>query len=805
MRLNVGSISRQFYLLMLAANFFCILVPVAVFSYSTFHHFGEHMSEIHVNYVNAQKQLLRREVEHAIEDIVFWQKALESAGIRIEKEQLQGHILKKLGEITYGENGEGYIFAGTLDGVQLVNRQAPSVIGKNLLQMEDVHGLKVVEESIKIMRENPSGGYLNYWWSTTGETHNARPKVAFMKILPGWDIYVGAGSYLDDVDSVIAERRYDLIGQLSRDAVVIVLVLLGFSLLAFLAVKRIARNIQGGFASFADFFNQAATDAIQIDPVNLKYDEFGALAKSANRMVEERQHADAEVNNALERFQSVLDSIDALIYVADMESYEILFLNQYGKEIFGDVGGKICWQCLQSEQTEPCEFCTNDRLLDAEGKPTGTYMWEFQNTVSGHWFECRAQAIRWSDGRWVRMEIATDVTERKKAESERLSLERQVQHAQKMESLGVLAGGIAHDFNNLLMGVLGYADMAQEDLAPESPARESIREIEIAARRAAELAKQMLAYSGKGKFIVEALNLSALVEEMAHLLQVSTEKTAVLKYDFAEELPAIEADATQIRQVVMNLITNASDAIGEKTGLITVSTGVMHCHKSYLDSAYLEDHLEEGEYVFIEVADNGCGMDAEQQERIFDPFYTTKFTGRGLGLAATLGIVRGHHGTLKVYSEADEGSTFKVLFPVSTHTAPPKKTRRTKEQNWRAEGTILLVDDDKTICDLSSKRLERMGFSVLIACDGEEGVKVFEEQHQEISAVLLDMTMPKMNGEEAFRHMRRINDSVPVILSSGYNEQDATNRFAGKGLAGFIQKPYKNSELVKKLRETLEA
>ncbi|MCP4375595.1 MAG: response regulator [bacterium] len=403
-----------------------------------------------------------------------------------------------------------------------------------------------------------------------------------------------------------------------------------------------------------------------------------------------------------------------------------------------------------------------------------------------------------------------DVTDRKRSENERLSLERQVQHAQKLESLGVLAGGIAHDFNNLLMVILGNADLAMDELGPYAPARENIDEILQASKRAAELAKQMLAYSGKGRFIIEPINLNGFVEEMAHLLEVSISKKAVLKYNFADNLPTFDGDATQIRQIIMNLITNASEAIGDKSGVIALSTGAMECDRAYLNSinetllASMDKPLSEGLYTYIEVADTGCGMTAETMAKIFDPFFTTKFTGRGLGMAAVMGIVRGHGGGIKIYSELRRGTTFKILFPT---TESPENSIATQKHDtaetdaWRGQGAILIADDEETVCAVGKQMLERMGFDVLLVSDGREAVSTFKANTSEISCILLDLTMPHMDGEEAFRELRRIKPDVAVILCSGYNEQDATQRFAGKGLAGFLQKPYSMAELRAKLMQ----
>ena len=314
----------------------------------------------------------------------------------------------------------------------------------------------------------------------------------------------------------------------------------------------------------------------------------------------------------------------------------------------------------------------------------------------------------------------------------------------------------------------------------------------------------MLAYSGKGKFVVKPLNLSKIVEEMAHLLEVSISKNVILKYDFSADLPSVEADATQLRQVVMNLIINASEAIGEKSGVVSIRTGVTEADKSYLSETYLDDDLPEGYYVYLEVADTGLGMDEETKSKIFDPFFTTKFTGRGLGLAATLGIVRGHRGAIKVYSHPGRCTSFKVLLPCSAQPVEGSVEASTPEREWRGQGNVLIVDDEESVRAVAKQILERRGFEVLTAEDGREAVEIFSAGADEIVLVLLDLTMPHMDGEETFRQLRRIRPDVKTILSSGYNAQDVTNRFAGKGLAGFIQKPYRVRELLKTVREVLE-
>jgi len=400
--------------------------------------------------------------------------------------------------------------------------------------------------------------------------------------------------------------------------------------------------------------------------------------------------------------------------------------------------------------------------------------------------------------------LIQDLTELRRAEENQRKLEQQVMQAQKLESLGVLAGGIAHDFNNLLTSILGNADLALSELSPANPARSYLDDIETVTRRAADLCRQMLAYSGKGRFVVQPLSLNDVVREIAYLLTVSISKKVVIKYNFFPDLPSVVADATQIRQIVMNLITNASEAIGEVSGVVTLSMGVMDCDERYLQGAVgdVEVHPA-GQYVYLEVSDTGCGMDPDTLSRIFDPFFTTKFTGRGLGLAAVLGIVRGHKGALRVYSEKGCGTTFKILLP--SHEQPAQTVEQVdgSSKDWQGQGTVLLADDEESIRSMGRRLLERAGFKVLTAADGREAVELYAQHRGEVQLVVLDMTMPHLDGEACFRELRRFDPHVKVIMTSGYSEQDVVARFVGKGLAGFVQKPYKAADLLPKLREVL--
>jgi len=395
----------------------------------------------------------------------------------------------------------------------------------------------------------------------------------------------------------------------------------------------------------------------------------------------------------------------------------------------------------------------------------------------------------------------------KEADKERRELRTQIQYAQKLEGLGVLAGGIAHDFNNLLTAILGNASSALMKLPRESEVRGNLEQIETASLRAAELVNQMLAYSGKAKFVVKPLDFSALVEEMGRLLQAAISKKVVVQYDLDRDLPRVAADAGQLRQVVMNLMTNASEAIGDQNGDIVVKTAALWTNRQYLADTYVDDQLREGVYVYVEVTDSGCGMDNTTQEKLFEPFFTTKFSGRGLGLAAVLGIVRGHGGAIKIDSEPNNGTTIRVLLPSSSAKVEQQEKHRETpglQASHHVGSKILVVDDEQGVRSVSQMILENAGFSVLTAKDGGEGLEVFLKHKEEIHAVLLDLTMPQMDGEEVFRQLRRICPKTPVILSSGYNEQVLEDRFEDCGFAGFLQKPYGAEQLIEKLNGVIQ-
>ena len=391
-----------------------------------------------------------------------------------------------------------------------------------------------------------------------------------------------------------------------------------------------------------------------------------------------------------------------------------------------------------------------------------------------------------------------DITEQKRLEAEKLEMERRLLHSQKLESLGVLAGGIAHDFNNLLAAIMGNLDLSLLRLPDDEPARANLEQSYKACQRAADLIRQMLAYSGQGTFEKRRVDLSELVRHNAELLRTSIPRSISLAVETPDNLPQVLGDPGQLQQVVMNLITNAAEAIGGKQGMIVITTGVSTFEAAALAESRLEEKPEPGRFVWVAVSDNGSGMDEVTMRRIFEPFFTTKFTGRGLGMSAVLGIIRSHAGAIMLESTPGQGTRFRALFPVAEAGASPElKAPAPIGAMPAGGGTVLVVDDEQMILDFCGACVEEAGFRVLTASNGQDAVALFGAHAAEIRLVILDLSMPQMDGVATFGELQRIRPDVPVIISSGYGEQNVAERFGAVGPAAFLQKPFSVQTLLK--------
>jgi PAS domain S-box-containing protein len=529
------------------------------------------------------------------------------------------------------------------------------------------------------------------------------------------------------------------------------------------------------------------------------------LVKAADELEKRVAERTQEATRAAMEAQENAENLRAQAQLLDMAhdgifsldwNGTIRFWNRGAERMYGwtreEAMGKISHDLLKTEFPESLAGI-EDKVATAgrwEGELVHTHKNGSKLRVSSRW----AIRRRGNEAPGI-LEINTDITERSR-------IEEQLRHTQKLESLGVLAGGVAHDFNNLLTGILGNSSLALENVGPNNPNRALLEEVMRAAERAADLTRQLLAYAGKGRFVMHTLDLSDLVREISGLVQTSLPKQAQVRLQLSDGLPGIDADPGQLQQIVMNLVINGAEAIGPEGGSVLVRTGVQEVDSHYISTmSSAGESLKPGRYVTLEVHDTGAGMDEATLAKIFDPFFTTKFAGRGLGLSSVSGIVRAHHGAMKVYSKPGQGTTFKVLFRASANPVP--HVTRPVKRELNGAGTVLIVDDEEIVRVTAKHTLERYGYRIMVANDGVTALEAYRDQLELISLVLLDLTMPMMNGEETLRRLQIMNPNVKVLLSSGYNEVEAVQRFAGKGLAGFIQKPYTAAGLAEKVREAL--
>ena len=536
--------------------------------------------------------------------------------------------------------------------------------------------------------------------------------------------------------------------------------------------------------------------------VKQRTDELVSQNEELTKGIEERHKAEASLRESEARLKTLIDGVYDVVFVHDLDG-NILDCNSacihqlgYSKEEFLTMNTHdIDAPHFAEGFKERLEIQLKEGRYQSEGIQVAKDGTEKPVNIM-------TSLIQYN-GKNAILSVCRDMTTSRKAERERRYMDHQIQQAQKLESLGVLAGGIAHDFNNLLMGVLGSAELAMDHITLGSPAYRNVKQIETSAKYASDLCRQMLDYAGKGRFVAEMVNLNILIEEIQGLLETTVSKKATLVMKLEESLPGIEADVSQVRQIVMNLISNAAEALDKQDGEVTIITKTTEYTEQDLRTNYTDSHLEPGTYVAMEISDDGSGMTETTLQKIFDPFFTTKFTGRGLGLAAVQGIVRSHKGAIRVQSQLGKGTTFKILFPASQIHIKEEVVKEADNGQLSTDGIILLVDDEETIRLVVSQMLEGCGLTVETCCDGEEAVDYFQKNGDQVACVLMDLTMPGMGGQKAFQNIRAITPEAKVIFSSGYNEQDVIDKASTQGMAGFIQKPYQRDQLVRTLQALL--
>jgi PAS domain S-box-containing protein len=484
----------------------------------------------------------------------------------------------------------------------------------------------------------------------------------------------------------------------------------------------------------------------------------------------------------------------------------VQFWNRASEKLYGysaaeAIGGNLLDLIVPDEMKDGVREAISDMKESGSAIPAGELLLKHKDGSPVPVFSSHALVFPFShEPELFCLDI--DLSEQKRIEAEKQELQQQLQQAQKLESLGVLAGGIAHDFNNILAIIVGNCFMAK--MHPDT-AEKNITTIEKASERAAELCRQMLAYAGKTQYIESHVNFGALVDEMVKMLKATLSQNVLINLHYSADTPAIVADASQLRQIVMNLIINAAEAIGEAQGEILVTLTKATIKVEGTEKDHLGKIIPAGKYVCLEVTDDGCGMDDETQKRLFEPFYTTKFTGRGLGMSAVLGIITGHNGALQLCSQPGFGTTFKVYLPVKGGEASEEESPdHFASVAWRGSGTILLVEDEEQIRVIVRTMLAALEFSVIEAVHGKEALELFHRHADEITLVITDIGMPIMDGYELFHELKKLKPELPIIISSGFGENVITARIAEEDIAGIMIKPYRFELLSNVLKSVLE-
>lgn len=533
------------------------------------------------------------------------------------------------------------------------------------------------------------------------------------------------------------------------------------------------------------------------------YDDQGEALRSVGTVqdITGQKQAEAKIKSAHHEFLTVLDSLDLTIYVADLETHEILFMNRYMKELFGgDFTGQVCWKAFR-HRDRPCEYCFKEQLVDGHNQPTGVHVWEDTHPVTGHQNIYHDRAIKWVDGRLAILQIATDITKLKKMEAKQLEYERRIQQAQKMEAIGTLAGGVAHDFNNILFSLMGYAELLKEDLPPDNACQVYIDEILHAAYRSRDLVKQILSFSRQGENETKPMKLQPVLKEALKLLRASIPTTIEFQQEIDSECDAVNANPTQVHQIVMNLVTNAFHAMEESKGILKVSLKQVELEPEL--SSFLE--LVTGPYALLKVTDTGVGIPKEIMAKIFDPYFTTKSKekGTGLGLSVVQGIVNSCKGDIRIYSEPGKGTEVHVYLPIIQRNGIPSKVQDSLPVTGGTE-SILLVDDEEAIVRMEQHMLERLGYRVAIFTGSMEAFHAFEASPDAFDLIVTDMTMPNMTGVQLARKIKGIRPAIPVILCTGFSYQIDEEKCRAYGIEGFVMKPVIGSDIAKAIRKALD-
>ena len=773
-------------------------VITAIDVHNSYTNFRLRSADMRQHFIRQQQDMIKHEVD-LVTEMISYERSKHPNLSGLELARLQQDLLDRFATIRYGKDDVGYIFVVTYDGTTLMNDTQRHLIGNNIWEMTDPYGVKVIQEERKAV-ENPAGDYIYYSWlkSSPGDEAAIKPKTSFMKGIPDWQWMIGAGVYLDDVEEDIALLQKRITAQLRKkiSTTILAVVCVVTILSALLVVLK--RKIHSDFTIFISFFERAALSDEHIDKSRIRFIEFYRLAEFANRMITEKAQTQSELRNSQQKLiqaQRIAQMgdftfhLDTGCFTCSNNLHQLLDVGTAPLtedtliRLLADPSAltslkQMVSSCIdsRSEQLPPID-------LELHGKGEKSIYVHLQGRVQ-------------YNGETASTIFGTcqNITIRKQTEEE-------LQQAEKLKSVGTLAAGIAHDFNNVLMGLFGNISLAKEQLPPSSPATEFLINAENALSRASRLTNQLLTFAKGGEPIKENLHIGALIKEITRFDLSGSNVLPV--FDIDSHLWMVEADQGQMQQVFSNLAINANEAMPQGGHLF-----ISMCNTELPPSAPAD--LPPGRYIKITVRDEGCGIPPDQIKRIFDPYYSTKQTGNGLGLATVYSILHKHGGSISVSSPRGQGSTFTLLLPTSA-TQPfehAAKTTPPKPAMASPPARILVMDDETMLLTLFKTGLERVGFSVETAETGQEAITRYQQAaatNAPFDLVIMDLTIPGgMGGIETLRNLKHIDPAVCSIVSSGYADDPVMANYADYGFKGVLVKPCSIQKMQETVREVLQ-
>lgn len=708
---------------------------------------------------------------------------LEDFQLDVQKETLEW-----INTVRFGQ--DGYIFVYDFDG-NILAHFMKETIGNNVLQdTTDQYGVKIVGDLIRISQQE-GGGFLEYVGKIRPTTGLGASKIGHTQAVKDWQWTVGAGVYVDSINSAIEVERKKLIEKIVKNILFSIALLIFLLIILGFILKYISVKATDHIAVFTRFFQQASTKSIKIDDNSVYFSEFKLLAYSANQMIDARRKADEELKALRNYLSNIIDSMPSVLIGVDSEGK----VTQWNKTAEINTGismesayGKALSEVLPGISTQMGSLTQ----AIAARKVKRIVRTPQQRNKGMHYEDMTFYPLvaNGVEGAVIRIDDVTREYE----------LEMELRHGHKMDAIGQLAGGVAHDFNNMLAGINGASELLEITLADNKSVLKYIDIIKSATERAAGLTQKLLAFSRKGPHVSTAVSLKEIINEVVAILEQSIDKRIVISTDLNAQETMVSGDPSQLQSGILNLCVNARDAMPEG-GELHISTINTDFDKEYCE---INQNLNPGNYIQVSIADTGIGIPPEVQDHIFEPFFTTKDVGEGtgLGLAAVYGMVKDHRGDIRLYSEMGIGTVFHICIPVDSEAPFPVQEKELEVT--RGQGTILVIDDEDIIRATASILLENMGYTVLLAENGFEGVKVYKDKWRTVDLILLDMIMPVMNGREAFEEILTINPEAKVIMASGFARNADMTNMVGKGLGGFIMKPFNRYELSKLINDQLQ-